>query len=799
MRALELRTLSTPPPPTTAAVSLLGNDLLLHILQSDILGTDSVISPLSAAMSFSSSAASAGSRNAFSPMGAPSPGDAGVERKSGHLREKGSHYRAMTAAAQAAEARTKAQEQMAARKQTRSHFSWTSETQSRPGSFQSEVVQPISTLSHTPRIGSGPVGGSDEVVGMTAADSFGSADTQFMDNVLAQLRLTDSPEIDMESQMMPQRLLPAFGEELTLEASEAVPPPPVHARISALTGIVAAPGLANGTQNAVTMEITMSTQSDQTLVDPGAGSISALNYTKEHFSPLSSASRSTNGHWSRPSDASSMTDASTTSFSSVSSTKSMVQARQLRKELDCELRQMAMDLADLRQRERDAMLYGVSPDCEPRTSGSSLNWNEDMDEFDGDAFEYDDGRMDKAERVASLLAQQPAGGGTASSSERQNSYRWSKSDRQLVARCLSTCLPIVENPSAAPATQRENGTTKPSPAGMPPSSSCIRGWNGVQIGQEPNPNSLLPGIEVDLAYFLDSEDEEDELLRPTYELPVGFLNQPLERGSSRDDEPLTSERAAGERSLHHSRSTPLLFTSDLTLATGAPVASSYLQVHTETHSSGSRPATEFEIMAIAPLQLPARPSSSPKIGQRKSRHNFFHFRDHQSGSTTSVQSRFSSNNTTSSPSSSSALRSVASSSMLRSVVSRGGGAQDERSSILARGPVTSGRPSTPTSQIKATFAAAFNRSPRQPSQQQGTSNRPLPAPPAESPPFNVYPYGQGIAHNAYGTGSGTGMMNNNNKRLPVSPAGVGTGLTRTTALDRLQGLLRRRMMAGTAR
>ncbi|KAE8257877.1 hypothetical protein A4X13_0g2064 [Tilletia indica] len=764
MRALELRAMSTPPQPTPST-SFLGSDLLLHLIHSDILGGDSSISPLSAAISFSSSAASAGS-GAASPLGVVSSVQG--ERKSGHLRAKGSHYRAMAAAAEAEEERTH-------RNMTQSHFSWTSDTDSEAsGQIEHGLLLTEVASGHTPRIGSGD--GKDNVALVTEAEHTESSESHFMENVLAHLRHSSSGSPTLA------QLLPAFDAEPILEVAEVVPPPPVNPRISALTSIVAAKGLGSHAQSAK-METTMSTQSDQTLVEPGTGIIPALNYTKEVFSPLSSASRSTGGHWSRPSDASTMTAASTSSFSSVSSTRSMVQARQLRKELDCELRQMALDLAELRQRERDAMIYGISHDRHPmdrRASQSSLDWNEENDEDDGDVFEFDDRRMDEAKRIASLLAQQPA------APKRESGYRWSKSDRQLVARCLSTCIPIKEDSNAAPAIQAESIYAKPTSTGITPSSSCTRGWNGVKLGKEKSLNSIVPGIEVDLAYFLDSEDEEDELLRPTYELPVGFLNQPLERGSSRNEEPLTSKRASGRKSLHHSRSTPLLLAAGPTSATVSTTSSQYLQVNSNVHEE---PGTQFEIMAIAPLQLPARPSSSRKSGQptltqRKSRNNLFGLFDSSTPTSSGQSSK-----------GSQVLRSVASSSVLRSVVSRGQGQtqvpeQEKRSTILARGPVASGRPSTPSSPFKATFAAAFNRSPRS-----AISSRPLPAPPShtgDSPPYNVYSCGQGIGHDPFGAGGGA-----LNKRLPVTPAGVGVGVNRAKALDRLQGLLKRRIMAAT--
>ncbi|KAK0535336.1 hypothetical protein OC834_001566 [Tilletia horrida] len=853
MRALELRS-ATPPSTVTICTpskvihsSSLGSDLFLSNLSQS--GSEPFLSPLSA-VSISSSAASAG-------IDSPVANNELEERSSIKLREKGSHYRVMAAAAEAAEARAEAEAEKKARRRNGSadkkgkekkeeeeeeknaqHLSWASGLPAGAGSATTSnheehiLLAPElpSTAGHTPRIGSQD---SKPSVSASAAGHIVALDSElqatFMDKVLAQLRLTSSPTCDAGSPTLAQ-LLPAFGDQDDADVDfddATVPPPPNHPRISALTH--AAESVAPSNTSATAMEATMSTQSDQTLVEPGSGSVAALAPAKDVFSPLSASSRSTLGHWSRPSNASTMTAASTASFSSVSSTKSLVQARQLRKELDNELRQMAFDLAELRRRERDAMLYGITP--QRRAIGESLSrisidLSEEMEEHDDiDAFEFDHERLEDSIASISPESAPPSSAAvgkdatTAScKSTRKSQYRWSKADRDLVSRCISTCLNITEAPRPEPTSKAIDEQVETRTSGLPSSTSCTRMWDGVPLGGGPQQqqvqqqgdaeeslSTLVPGIEVDLAYFLDSEDEEEELLRPTYELPLGFLNQPLEyspslrigEGSGLEQGPTTPLRMSGQKSLHHSRSTPLFPSPG---SQPAPRNRSSGQPLLDFCSSSDKnknnktlavPATNFEIMAGTPLQLPARPATSPKgapkLRQTKSRNGLFGLALSSGGGGGSGASN-------SSTSSISALRSVASSTMLR----RG---QDQRDT-LARGPSSASRPSTPTAaaQIKAgsaaLLAAAFHRNspPRQ-----RVDSRPLPAPPLDASPSygsssdsqSYYSRGRGIAHEPYGVGS-------MNKRLPVTPAGVGVGVARAKALDRLQGLLRRRILASSS-
>ncbi|KAK0551097.1 hypothetical protein OC845_002347 [Tilletia horrida] len=740
MRALELHAVSTPPQSsTTTKPLLLGSNLSPY---SSTSTPERITSPLSAVSIGSSLATNASNKS-----------QAHFSTDSMQLRAKGSHYRAVAAAAEAAEAVAEAEAKVR------------NSSSSKNGNLKGKNVMLTSgtqcateAAAHTPRIGSGALAAPP-----TRLPSLGSKksnDLAFMDSVLAQLRLSVSPVLDAGSPTLAQ-LLPAFGDagDDYEESGSIPPPPPTLSGISGL-GVAAVCGHAGQPREAAHMQVTQSTQSDaseQTLVEPGLAPLITLGPGKVISSPTSSHSRSTAGHWSQPSDASTMTNSSCTTLSSMSSTRSLAQARQLRKELDAELRQMANDLAELQRRDRHANNLALQ--------GDNNSLYGDLDDFDNDAFEFDDGRLEEPSPVVSRL-----------STKRRSSYRWSKADRKLVARCISTCLMISEDPSSSP----NSDEADQSPAeGLPATSSCTRIWDGVPIAQESNNDPIMDSIAVDLDFFLESEEAEEDRLRPTYELPLGFLNQPLHHNSTSTDFPVTPDRATFFGHLHHSRSTPRLF-SEPASASITPT-NQHLGVETTTG-----PLTSFEIMAVSPIQLPARPSTASSssrmanLGLSKSRSGLFRLGGMAGTSSTERSSPPPSPRKTLGQ----GLRSMASSNMLRPAVSAG---QSERDT-LARGPMNA-TPHTPSSPFKSSsLIAAFQRaSPR---------SRPLPPlPPSgagfDSPPHNAYTHGQGIAHDPFGASS-------LNKRLPVTPAGVGVGMARTNALERLQGALRRRIMAASA-
>ncbi|KAL9931420.1 hypothetical protein V8E36_009706 [Tilletia maclaganii] len=856
MRALELGNEDSPPSMTTAAAqarpSLYLGAELLHANLVD--GIETLLSPCSE-LSFRSSVASAGSPgthlspqssngSSLSPSSSSYASRIAPSQKStstGELRAKGSHYRAMAAAAETAELQADAREQREARtRQAAQHSSW-STTSSSPSI---EAVD----LKNTPRLGqaAAPAQASPAATASAAATERIVSDdmetqSHFMETVLAQLRL---PVADGITSPTLAQLLPAFSDEartLDDEVDNTTPPPPAHPRLSEIYGLVGPSSATAATKAAgVSMEITMSTQSDQTLVEPGSGvmvhiepslkptaSASATTGDAAFFSPLlmsSSSSRSTTrSHSSKPSDASTMTTLSTlssSSLSSITSTRSLVQSRQLRKELDTELRQMAFDLAELQRREREALVYGISH--KRRVMGAS---GEDMLD-DGDVFEFEDETSNAVSRTPS----------SASSVRRRrsnrSSYRWSKADRDLVARCLSTCLTIVEDEE-----QNNYNTKTESPPhqqmdkALPNSTSCTRIWDGVQPKQSSSSASslyadadLLPSLEYDLSYFLDLEEaedeDEDELLRPTYELPLGFLNQPLVHPSSAtaSDVTMTTScevmQSRSAQSLHHARSTPHLFSSagQFPPVRAAGLASASIkekQLPTLTVSQ-QRQQADFEIMAVAPLQLPARPAtSSGGVGGGRStpsssvvttttNNNNNKLRRLKSGNALSslrdLASSLSNSNSSSKDSTPSYTAGMAPTQQLRNTAG-----------AAASGQMLPVRPTTPSSSSPflasstAFFASAFNRHKRSfPSAPLELVHR-LPPTTTDARNHNAYAIGAGIAHNAYGVSA-------LNKRLSVTPAGVGAGagpgagagMSRAKALDKLQGLLKRRIGAGSA-